>query len=1312
MAFNKMFGGALMRNKDTVEVDAKALAGLVSTSTSQRGSRAPSEASTRVGGARGPVPVREVDYKSVAPRVGLRAGDVVAFVTPDEGFPYNVREVEDDSRGDVETKYKFACDVDAKGSAASLRERRETQLEVLQHNGFIGFRSAFARDRLLQATRQSRNRLVFASANFGTWEEWVLDAQEMQKLNDAAWMRCEVTLKHRRLDAYTLKVTLVRVGRIVGGGDGDGDDDEYRLGPSASRQSTPGGTVKALSAVDRWRLSREDQDDETPSKAPHAMHAMGGALMKEWAAALEKEVSARKLVEQELHELHEADDKLREWALNELNRLRAFAQKEVDSLASEVEERNKKMTDLKQQRRALELRSKMLESLDEERLQAVSRAFQRIQTGNLLKKAFAHWRRTTQGLSKMNNIELAFSKYHSKEYNKKLLSSVIKTWRRELAQSKRARRVYSSVLNRFKYVAFRTWANEMRNNALRRGVNDRIAPSGRIAAYLNGALSVGFQMRGERKQHQRKSTVVAYAQTLPGGVRTALVATAFDVGLECENAAMYKLTDALSDPVGAINLARQSALRNVADDTVMASEIAFAFDQGILVASRMIQLRYIHIWDNADTVQEAMALTAAFDTGEDQANIDPLARAKARQQLMQSLKSTPPSEAKVIRSAFYRGNYSRDFAEERKSRAHVPDAFTAGLEAGLCRYKRREIASQAASAEEYNAVVTAFDSGIALACLSVVATTDSRAELVLGSAEDGDRTTVAWMRETLLTTIEVAAGNIASSSSELVLHKIYHPLRMDMLRNTFKTWVKSHRDQKEEDLVASRFSARRERRLKKETLISWHNEVVAGKKRQLVLSRAVKKMRNIKLNHFFLTWYDNVAKCARDRAVLTRIVCRIQNRLLRSAFSKWAELSGKNERIDRLAAIMNGRMRHAVLAKAFSGWQSKVQDAALNRHRASSFLLRYTKSSLSKAFNTWAENAQENAIHRRKCEKVIVRARNRLASAAYFQWRDLVQDNRKRLNSLQRFVTRMRSRLMAKAFDQWYGMSRDGARRREMLHRTFSRIKNETLSRSFNSWHEATIERVETRMKLRKVVNRMLRLRLSQAITVWSENTTELIRQRVLIQKFVSRATKRAMVQCFYSWVDSIEQAKTASKALAYRDRLIANVISRTNRSTLRNAMAKWREVVEEREIHREMIRRNLRAKRVAMNFFMNWYWDAFDNDIQETMADMFGQTRTYMNEVFEDDRGALDFDGVDDDDEGAYSPPPPSFRDGGASRPPSEFHTPSKMRDDDDDDDDVDSIPVRLVRDIQGRSPAFHDDDDNEMFSDIQDAGGDAFID
>ena len=1249
---------------------------------------------------------REIDYKDTKARAGLRAGDVVAFATPNEGFPYVSACVNDDEGGNVEKKYKFVIDVDGKSGANVLRERKETQLEVMRHEAFVGFRGVRTDGRLLQATRHGRSRLGFASVNFGTWEEWALDAETMKKLNESAWMRCEATLKHRRLDAYELKVTIVRVGRVVEGSERDGTDEPLKLPLAGSRQSTPGGaSTKALSAVDRRRPLNE-HDGATPIRPPHAMHAMGGVMMKEFASALEKEVAARKVVEQELHELHEADDKLREWALSELNRLRAFAQKEVDMLAGEVEERNKKMADLKQQRRALELRSKMLESLDEERLEAVSRAFNRIQTGNALKRAFAHWRRSTQGLSKMNNIEMAFGKYHTKTNNKRMLTTSLEAWRREVIQGKRVKRIYSSVLNRCKFIAFQTWANEMRNNKLRREVSERIAPSRRIATYLNGALTVGFQMRCEVKQHQHKTNVVAHAQGLGGNVRSQLVASAFEVGLECENAATYKLTDALSDPIGAINLARRSALRNIAEDTVTASEITFAFDQGILVASRMIQIRCMFMWEHADTVQEAMTLTSAFDAGEDEENVSPKARSAARKKVLASVASLPPRQARTIASAFYRGNFSRDFAVERKSVVQFQEAFEAGLEAGLCRYKRRELASQAANDEESSAVVAAFDSGIARACLSVQSNTGARAHVILDSAEEDDRHTVAWMRETLMTTIEVASGNISSLSSELLLHKILYPLRTDTLRFVFSAWLKDHRAMKEENLVAKRFSDRRAKRVKKEALLSWYNEASAAKKRQRVLGRAVMKMRNVAVTSAFTCWRENVSKCARDRAVLSRIILRIKNRTLQAAFTKWAEMCGKNDRVDRMAVIMNGRMRRLELAKAFDGWFASVQATRLNRQRASSFLVRYTKSSLSRSFNAWAENASELVTQRRKCEMVIKRSRNRVAAAAFYQWRDLVQENRKRRILMQNFITRMRLRTVSKVMNQWYDVSREGTRKCVLIQQTFNRIKNEGLSRAFNRWHEATIERVEQKKSLRKIVGRMLRLKLSQSFTVWHENTVELSRQRVIIQKFVARATKRSMVQCFYAWVDAIEQAKVQAKATAYRDRLIANVVSRTNRSTLRLAMEKWREVVNEREIHREIIRRNLRAKRVAMNFFMNWYWDAFDNDIQETMANMFGQTRTYMNEAF-DDRSALDFD------VNGYSPPPPSFR---ASGPNSEFHTPSKAMAEASDDNRFFSAAVaeRLIDHVASRP--FSDDDADaridEESSDIDEDSGDRFLD
>jgi hypothetical protein len=1222
------------------------------------------------------IPTREVDYgRGGAGRTGLKPGDVVALVTPEEGYPYACVSEIDEAR-DGERRYRYAIDAGGKGGNAALRERAETQLEVLQHNGFVGFRSAFARDRLLQATRHARNRLGFVSANFGTWEEWILDEEEKRKLNDGAWTRCEVTLKHRRLDAYRLRVTMVRVGRIVGAGVGDGEQEEYKLGTSVSRQSTPGGTTRALSAVDRFRLTREGEAAEggrgAPSR-PHAMHAMGGALMKEWAAALEKEVAARRVIEQELHDLHESDDKLREWALTELNRLRQFAQSEVDSLAAEVEERNKKMADLKQQRRALELRAKMLESLDEERLNSIVASFRGMQRGTLLRRAFSHWRRESGSMGVMHNksIENAFARYQAKDYKKNLLKRALEVWRREASKEKRARRVYSSVLNRYCHVAFRTWASEMRSSKLRREIAERIAPSRRIGVHLNNALTIGFQMRGALKQHQFRRCVVAHAQKITG-VRVDLVEAAFDCGEEMETAATYALSDSLSDPLGSINLAREAVLRRVSGDDVASGAVVHAFDQGIAVASRMIQVRQSYIWMNADTVEEAAALTVAYDLGESSDNASSQNRAMARGKLIVDVSKLPPRISRLILGAFYRGNFVRDYADSRMSNIDEKDAFCAGLEAGLCQYKRREFTSQARSPEELRLVATAFDGGIAYACLSSTSNSYTKVQMVLDSVEDENQRSVSWMRETLMTTVEVGAGNVASTNTEFLLHKILYPLRTDMMRATLHAWRKKHRESKEDELTVTRFQRRVNRRLVKEALFSWRNSASLNKKRFMILRRVGLRIKTASMAKYFDTWSANVDKLSADRVRLTRFKTRLTHRLLAAAFATWAEVSSKrDDRLEKMANVLNKRMRRFELSKAFAGWADKAFTAISNREKANKFIARYRMRLLTRTLYGWHENAQKSKSNRKKVQKVISRSQNRLAASAFYKWRELVTSKSRQLLLLRRFVDRMRNGVKASAFDKWFEVTQNEKRKRAVITKVFSRIKNEQMAHAFGRWREFAAESYDAKVNLRKIVSRMLRLRLSQSFTLWNENVVELRRQRAVLARFVGRMRNRCVTACFYAWVEALEERKRASKQDAYRDRLVANVLWRTNRSTLRAAMHQWRMVVEERETHRELIRRNLRSKRVALNFFMTWYWDAFDGDIQSTVADMFGQTRSYMNEAFDDfDEGsaqaALNFVGYYDDDKDIVidSPPPPTWEGDAAG-----------IHDDDDDDDDDDRL-------------------------------------
>ena len=62
-------------------------------------------------------------------------------------------------------------------------------------------------------------------------------------------------------------------------------------------------------------------------------------MAKEFTVALQREIQARAAVESEVTDLHRASGELREWALKELDRLRTYAQTQVNELVAECAKR-------------------------------------------------------------------------------------------------------------------------------------------------------------------------------------------------------------------------------------------------------------------------------------------------------------------------------------------------------------------------------------------------------------------------------------------------------------------------------------------------------------------------------------------------------------------------------------------------------------------------------------------------------------------------------------------------------------------------------------------------------------------------------------------------------------------------------------------------------------------------------------------------------------------------------------------------------------------------------------------------------------
>ena len=131
----------------------------------------------------------------------LRAGDVVAFVKGD--LPYLVHKGQSEEQPWVPS-FTFAPDpgdLDFVGSPPA-------HLEVVRSGKWVGFRSRYADQRLLQVRRRGAQKLGFYSKQFGTWEQWEFVHSEPRR----AWAELELQFRNRRLPGFKLAVRVKRVG--------------------------------------------------------------------------------------------------------------------------------------------------------------------------------------------------------------------------------------------------------------------------------------------------------------------------------------------------------------------------------------------------------------------------------------------------------------------------------------------------------------------------------------------------------------------------------------------------------------------------------------------------------------------------------------------------------------------------------------------------------------------------------------------------------------------------------------------------------------------------------------------------------------------------------------------------------------------------------------------------------------------------------------------------------------------------------------------------------------------------------------------
>jgi protein SFI1 len=265
---------------------------------------------------------------------------------------------------------------------------------------------------------------------------------------------------------------------------------------------------------------------------------------------------------------------------------------------------------------------------------------------------------------------------------------------------------------------------------------------------------------------------------------------------------------------------------------------------------------------------------------------------------------------------------------------------------------------------------------------------------------------------------------------------------------------------------------------------------------------------------------------------------------------------------------------------------------------------------LARAFDAWLDKSLSTRMSRELASNAAREIFSRGFRDRFLRWVRFADASKRDRVALDRVVRRWAARRLAGALDAWALATRERRRLRGVAARVSRRLARLEMSRAFATWIDLRRVRVGARAVLFRVASNAR----ARAFATWAENAREAAGARTRAGRAARARTRRNLrlrAAAFEGW-------REASHRAAYEGRLVRNMLGRLLAGHLREAFDDWLAEVERRRGERENLKRCLVRKRVAQRWFLRWYWDAFDDDIQVALANILGTAESAMDDAFE----------------------------------------------------------------------------------------------
>ena len=399
-------------------------------------------------------------------------------------------------------------------------------------------------------------------------------------------------------------------------------------------------------------------------------------------------------------------------------------------------------------------------------------------------------------------------------------------------------------------------------------------------------------------------------------------------------------------------------------------------------------------------------------------------------------------------------------------------------------------------------------------------------------------------------------------------------------------------------------------RLSSDAFHGWRMEGEKQRRLGMRIRRSARKIMTVYASAAFHDWVDAVSAKNAMRGRVRCVIARMLRFCALRALNAWMDVAlNRRKHFDLLERVARVRMS-LMRWNAFARWREAMLVRKEKNRLVRMAMMRILRSKLSACFRHWLLCAQNRLLMDRKVHEAARRFLLGNMYTSFYHWRDVARHAVTRDRLMRAFRVGCAKNLAKIYLRGWYRTSSLRSALLRQYRHAWLRLSMRLMRTVLRHWLTAAYAQQRARDSITAISRKHMRMVQHKFTKAWAGEMRTARANRTRAFAAFARMRRALLRQVVLRWHRVILHEQKVRQTLA---RFASHLLNLWGSAVLRS----WWKLGETVRLRKEKMHRCVTAKRVVMQWFLQWYWDAYDDEIRSALRLLYGSTEGAMDSLY-----------------------------------------------------------------------------------------------